>query len=71
MLMLTAGVVSPVLEGGVCPGVLQQEADDLRVTLGGRHVQSRAAVIVDSVNIHSRQEVPAEEGTQRVCAVKT
>lgn len=49
---------SPVFEGGVCASILQQEADDLGVTLGSRHVQSRPSVIVHSFHIHSRQEVP-------------
>lgn len=53
--------LSPVSEGCVSSGVLQQEADDLCVTFGGRHMQSRPAVIVHSVYIHSWQEVPADK----------
>lgn len=52
---------SPVLEGGVCASVLQQEADDLGVTLSGRHVQSRPAVIVHGFHVHARQEVPGRK----------
>lgn len=49
---------SPVLEGGVCASVLQQEADDLGVTFSGGHVQSRPSVVVHGLHVHPRQEVP-------------
>lgn len=51
---------SPVLEGGVCTSVLHQEADDLRVTFSGSHMQSRPAVVVHGFHVHSRQEVPED-----------
>lgn len=49
---------SPVFEGGVCTSILQQEADDLGVTLGSCDVQSRPSIIVHSFHIHSGKEVP-------------
>lgn len=61
----SAGVVSPVLQGAVCSGVLQQEADDLCMTFSSRHVQRRPAVVVDSVHIHPGQEVPADHQRRR------
>lgn len=57
--------VSPVFKGRVCTSVLQQEADDLSVTLGGCHMQSCPSIIVDSFDIHSRKEVP-EKGNHRI-----
>lgn len=61
----SAGVLSPVLQGAVRSGVLQQEEDDLCVTFCSRHVQRRPAVVVDSVHIHPGQEVPADHQRRR------
>lgn len=36
--MCVTRYASPVFEGRVCTSVLQQEADDLGVTLGSRHM---------------------------------
>lgn len=58
-------MLSPVLQGAVRSGVLQQEADDLCVTFSSCHVQRRPAVVVDSVHIHPRQEVPADHQRRR------
>lgn len=56
---------SPVLKGSVRSGVLQQEADDLCVTFGGRHMQRRPAVVVHGFHIHAGQEVPEDDHRRR------